>query len=132
MMQKGIQLCLSDNYIEMESYDSAMIYLRPILQNPNREDESPIYTNASKIYLHEGKIDSALYCINKVLQNGTAQGKKAAYRNRTRIDLIRGDIASARSDFENYVLYIDSIDHIRATEALAKRTPEAVLRTKRR
>ena len=120
MMQKGIQLCLSDNYIEMESYDSAMIYLRPILQNPNREDESPIYTNASKIYLHEGIIDSALYCINKVLQNGTAQGKKAAYRNRTRIDLIRGDIASARSDFENYVLYIDSIDHIRATEALAK------------
>ena len=120
MMQKGIQLCLSDNYIEMERYDSAMIYLRPILKNPIKEDESPIYTNASKIYLHEGIIDSALYCIDKVLQNGTAQGKKAAYRNRTRIDLIRGDIASARSDFENYVLYIDSINHITASEALAK------------
>jgi DNA-binding CsgD family transcriptional regulator len=34
--------------------------------------------------------------------------------------MIRGDLASAKSDFENFVLYIDSIDHIRATEALAK------------
>lgn len=114
-----IQLCLSDNNIEMGRYDSAMIYLRPVLENKLKNDESPIYTNASRIYYHQGKLDSALYYIGKVLGVGNVYGKRTAYRNRTRIDLIRGDVASAKSDFENYVLYIDSIDHIRASEALA-------------
>ena len=91
-----------------------------MLSNLLKHEGSAIYTNASIIYLHEGKIDSALYYIGKVLDIGTVQGKKVAYRNRTRIDLMRGDLTSARSDFENYVLYIDSINRITASEALAK------------
>ena len=118
-MVREIQLCLSDNNIEMGRYDSAIIYLSPVLENKLKNDESPIYTNASRIYYHQGKLDSALYYIGKVLDVGNVYGKKTAYRNRTRIDLIRGDLASAKSDFENFVLYIDSIDHIRASEALA-------------
>jgi DNA-binding CsgD family transcriptional regulator len=110
---------LADNNIEMERYDSAMVYLRPLLTNVHKNVESAIYTNASRIYYHQGKLDSALYYIGKVLDVGNIYGKKVAYRNRTRIDLIRGDLASAKSDFENFVLYIDTIDHIRASEALA-------------
>ena len=119
MMVRNILCSLADNNIEMERYDSAMVYLRPLLTNVHKSVESAIYTNASKIYYHQGKLDSALYYIGKVLDVGNVYGKKAAYRNRTRIDLIRGDLASAKSDFENFVLYIDSIDHIRASEALA-------------
>ena len=120
MMVRNILCCLSDNNIEMEHYDSAKIYIKPLLSNLLKHEGSAIYTNASIIYLHEGKIDSALYYIGKVLDIGTVQGKKVAYRNRTRIDLMRGDLTSARSDFENYVLYIDSINRITASEALAK------------
>ena len=119
MMVRNILCSLADNNIEMERYDSAMVYLRPLLTNVHKSVESAIYTNASKIYYHQGKLDSALYYIGKVLDVGNVYGKKTAYRNRTRIDLIRGDLASAKSDFENFVLYIDSIDHIRASEALA-------------
>jgi len=119
MMVRNILCCLADNNIEMELYDSAMVYLRPLLANMHKSVESAIYTNASRIYYHQGKLDSALYYIGKVLDVGTVLGKKVACRNRTRIDLIRGDVASAKNDFENYVLYIDSIDHIRASEALA-------------
>ena len=117
-MVREIQLCLSDNNIEMGRYDSAIIYLSPVLENKLKNDESPIYTNASRIYYHQGKLDSALYYIGKVLGVGNVYGKRTAYRNRTRIDLIRGDVASAKSDFENYVLYIDSIDRITSSEAL--------------
>ena len=119
MMVRNILCSLADNNIEMERYDSAMVYLRPLLTNVHKSVESAIYTNASRIYYHQGKLDSALYYIGKVLDVGNIYGKKVAYRNRTRIDLIRGDLASAKSDFENFVLYIDSIDHIRASEALA-------------
>ncbi|MBR7051720.1 MAG: hypothetical protein IKI44_01850, partial [Bacteroidaceae bacterium] len=91
----------------------------PLLSNVHKSVESAIYTNASRIYYHQGKLDSALYYIGKVLDVGNVYGKKVAYRNRTHIDMIRGDLASAKSDFENVVLYIDSIDHIRASEALA-------------
>ena len=120
MMIRNIQLSLSDNNIEMGRYDSAMVYLRPVLANPLKIDKSPIYTNASKIYLNEGKLDSALFYIEKVLDVGTIQGKTTAYRNRTRIDLTHGDVVAARSDFENYVLCIDSVNRITASEALAK------------
>ena len=119
MMVRNILCSLADNNIEMERYDSAMVYLRPLLTNVHKSVESAIYTNASRIYYHQGKLDSALYYIGKVLDVGNIYGKKVAYRNRTRIDLIRGDLASAKSDFENFVLYIDTIDHIRASEALA-------------
>ena len=119
MMVRNILCSLADNNIEMERYDSAMVYLRPLLTNVHKSVESPIYTNASKIYYHQGKLDSALYYIGKVLDVGNVYGKKVAYRNRTRIDMIRGDLASAKNDFENFVLYIDTIDHIRASEALA-------------
>ena len=119
MMVRNIFCSLADNNIEMGRYDSAMVYLRPLLINMHESEGSAIYTNASRIYYHQGKLDSALYYIEKVLDLGTVLGKKAAYRNRTRIDMIRGDLASAKSDFENFVLYIDSIDHIRASEALA-------------
>ena len=120
MTVKAIQVCLSDNNIEMGRYDSAMVYLRPVLASPLKDDKSPIYTNASRIYYHLNQPDSALYYIGKVLEVGTIQGKTIAYRNRTRIDLMRGDVAAARSDFENYVLCIDSMNHITASEALAK------------
>ncbi|MBR5653429.1 MAG: hypothetical protein IKX22_05045 [Prevotella sp.] len=120
LMIRNVLCSLTDNNIEMGRYDSAKVYLKPLLTNLRKHEESAIYTNASKIYLHEGKLDSALYYIEKVLDVGTVQGKKAAYRNRTRIDLMRGDVAAAKSDFENYVLYIDSINHITASEALAK------------
>ena len=119
MMVRNILCTLADNNIEMERYDSAMVFLRPLLTNIHKNERSSIFTNASKIYLHEGKLDSALYYIEKVLDVGTMLAKTTAYRNRSRIDLIRGDLASAKSDFENFVLYIDSIDHIRASEALA-------------
>ena len=119
MMERNILCSLADNNIEMGRYDSAMVFLRPLLTNMDKSEESAIYTNASRIYYHQGKIDSALYYIGKVLDVGNVYGKKVAYRNRSRIDLIRGDLASAKSDFENFVLYIDSIDHIRASEALA-------------
>ena len=119
MMIRNILCSLADNNIEMKRYDSAMVYLRPLLTNMHESERSAIYTNASKFYLHEGKIDSTLFYIEKVLNVGTLLGKTTAYRNRTRIDLIRSDVASAKKDFENYVLYIDSIDHIRASEALA-------------
>ena len=119
MMVRNILCTLADNNIEMERYDSAIVFLRPLLTNIHKNERSSIFTNASKIYLHEGKLDSALYYIEKVLDVGTMLAKTTAYRNRTRIDLIRGDLASAKSDFENFVLYIDSIDHIRASEALA-------------
>ena len=112
MMVRNILCSLADNNIEMERYDSAMVYLRPLLTNVHKSVESAIYTNASKIYYHQGKLDSALYYIGKVLDVGNVYGKKVAYRNRTRIDLIRGDLASAKSDFENFVLYIDSINHM--------------------
>ena len=119
MMERNILCSLADNNIEMGRYDSAMVFLRPLLTNMDKSEESAIYTNASRIYYHQGKIDSALYYIGKVLDVGNVYGKKVAYRNRSRIDLIRGDLASAKSDFENFVLYIDTIDHIRASEALA-------------
>ena len=109
-MVREIQLCLSDNNIEMGRYDSAIIYLSPVLENKLKNDESPIYTNASRIYYHQGKLDSALYYIGKVLDVGNIYGKKVAYRNRTRIDLIRGDLASAKNDFENYVCFTNSHD----------------------
>ena len=120
MMIRNIQLSLSDNNIEMGRFDSAVVYLRPVLANPLKIEKSPIYTNASRIYYHLNQPDSALYYIEKVLEVGTIQGKKAAYRNRTRIDLMRGDVAAARGDFENYVLCIDSVNRITASEALAK------------
>lgn len=120
MMVRNILCSLADNNIEMERYDSAMVYLRPLLTNVHKSVESAIYTNASRIYYHQGKLDSALYYIGKVLDVGNIYGKKVAYRNRTRIDLKRGDVASARSDFENYVLYIDSINRITSSEALTK------------
>ena len=119
-MISNILCSLTDNYIEMEQYDSAKVYLRHLLSwYVDKESESPVYTNASKVYLHEGKIDSALYYTNKVLNNGTVGGKKAAYRNLTRIDLGRGDVAAAKEHFEKYVLYIDSINRITASDALA-------------
>lgn len=118
-MVRNILCSLTDSHIERGQFDSAKVYIAPLFGHTNPQLESPIYTNASKIYLHEGKIDSALYCINRVLRNGTVEGKKTAYRNLTRIDLMRGDVRAAREHFENYVLYIDSINHIRATEALA-------------
>lgn len=120
MMVRNILCTLADNNIEMERYDSAIVFLRPLLTNIHKNERSSIFTNASKIYLHEGKLDSALYYIEKVLDVGTMLAKTTAYRNRTRIDLIRGDLASAKSDFENFVLYIDSINRITASEALAK------------
>ncbi len=120
MMIRNILCSLTDNNIEMARYDSAKVYLRPLLKNIYRHEESPIYTNASKIYLYEGKLDSALFYIEKVLDVGTILGKMTAYRNRTRIDLMRGDVAAARGDFENYVLCIDSVNRITASEALAK------------
>ena len=120
MMVRNIFCSLADNNIEMGRYDSAMVYLRPLLINMHESEGSAIYTNASRIYYHQGKLDSALYYIEKVLDLGTVLGKKVAYRNRTRIDMIRGDLASAKSDFENFVLYIDSINRITASEALAK------------
>ena len=119
MMVRNILCSLADNNIEMERYDSAMVYLRPLLTNVHKSVESAIYTNASRIYYHQGKLDSALYYIGKVLDVGNIYGKKVAYRNRTRIDLIRGDLTSAKNDFENFVFFIDTIDHIRASEALA-------------
>ena len=120
MMVRNILCSLADNNIEMGRYDSAKVYLRPLLTNIYKSEESPIYTNASRIFYHEGKLDSALYYIEKILSDGTLLGKTTAYRNRTRIDLKRGDVASARSDFENYVLYIDSINRITSSEALTK------------
>lgn len=120
MMIRNILCSLTDNNIEMVRYDSAKVYLRPLLKNIYRHEESAIYTNATRIYYHLNQPDSALYYIGKVLDVGTIQGKKAAYRNRTRIDLMRGDVAAARSDFENYVLCIDSMNRITASEALAK------------
>ena len=120
MMIRNIQLSLSDNNIEMGRYDSAMVYLRPVLANPLKINKSPIYTNASRIYYHLNQPDSALFYIEKVLDVGTIQGKTTAYRNHTRIDLTRGDVAAARGDFENYVLCIDSVNRITASEALAK------------
>ena len=120
MMIRNILCSLTDNNIEMGRYDTAKVYLRPLLKNIYRHEESAIYTNATRIYYHLNQPDSALYYIGKVLDVGTIQGKTTAYRNRTRIDLTRGDVAAARSDFENYVLCIDSVNHITASEALAK------------
>lgn len=120
MMIRNILCSLTDNNIEMARYDSAKVYLRPLLKNIYRHEESAIYTNATRIYFHLNQPDSALFYIAKVLEVGTIQGKTIAYRNRTRIDLMRGDVAAARGDFENYVLCIDSMNHITASEALAK------------
>ena len=120
MMIRNILCSLTDNNIEMVRYDSAKVYLRPLLKNIYRHEESAIYTNATRIYYHLNQPDSALYYIEKVLDVGTIQGKTTAYRNRTRIDLMRGDVAAARGDFENYVLCIDSVNRITASEALAK------------
>ena len=120
MMIRNILCSLTDNNIEMVRYDSAKVYLRPLLKNIYRHEESAIYTNATRIYFHLNQPDSALFYIAKVLEVGTIQGKTIAYRNRTRIDLMRGDVAAARGDFENYVLCIDSMNRITASEALAK------------
>ena len=67
MMERNILCSLADNNIEMGRYDSAMVFLRPLLTNMDKSEESAIYTNASRIYYHQGKIDSALYYIGKVL-----------------------------------------------------------------
>ena len=88
-LEFAIKSYLANTYRHLGDYDSALYYLRPVLENVNLLSKSSVYSNAAKIYYDKGKIDSALYYFHQLELVGGVYAKENAYKHLLQDAIIR-------------------------------------------
>ena len=119
-LEFAIKSYLANTYRHLGDYDSALYYLRPVLEHVNLLSKSSVYSNAAKIYYDKGKIDSALYYFHQLELVGGVYAKENAYKHLLQDAIIRKEFVDVSNYYHNYLLYSDSVKKITQTEVIAK------------
>lgn len=115
-----IKSYMANVYRHLGDYDSALYYLRPVIDHVHLLSKSSVYSNAAKIYHDKGEADSALYYFRQLEMVGVVYAKENAYKHLLQDAINRKNFADVSNYYHNYLLYSDSVKKITQTEAVAR------------
>lgn len=115
-----IKSYMANVYRHLGDYDSALYYLRPVIDHVHLLSKSSVYSNAAKIYHDKGENDSALYYFRQLEMVGGVYAKENAYKHLLQDAINRKNFADVSNYYHNYLLYSDSVKKITQTEAVAR------------
>lgn len=118
-----VDICSELAYIYLDKkgkIDSAKKYLDMAVINNKGEKDRTLLAVSSKVYDKLGMYDSAYNENIKLLNFDNIYAKKMAVREIAKYKIRKGDNKSAAKYLEEYEYYLDSIQKITATEAVAR------------
>lgn len=119
-LQKSIYLALAVYYNDNNNMVRAKRYLQFVLYNITPNIKSPAYALALEIYGKEKQKDSILTYSEKLLKTGTIYSRHYALEMLSQYYIDKKDDKNALSCLRQCSLLADSINRIKASEALAK------------
>ena len=119
-LELSVKSYMANCFRHLEMYDSALAYIRPLLNHLDIVETSPVYSITANIYYDGGEMDSAIHYYHKLENVGGVYAKENAYKHLLEDAIRNKDLAKASYYSKASRLYTDSVKRITQTNEVSR------------